>query len=147
MDKKISSAEHKIKSRARRAFTASHKGVVLIPQVTTAFAFFQRAAGLLGREEWPEGCALWIRPCPSVHTFFMRFSLDIIFLDREYRVARRIPHARPWRCFSGGHHAHSVLELAAGWLSEDALTTGDVLEFEEITRLSSAWSECPSSES
>lgn len=87
-----------------------------------------RRKGLLGRDGLGAGEGLWIVPCESVHTFFMRFPIDLVYLDRKNRV-RKVRHAvGPWRisaCFA----AHSVIELPAGAVRESGTVAGDVVEF------------------
>lgn len=86
-----------------------------------------RRKGLLGRRGLERGGGLWIVPCESVHTFFMRFPIDLVYLDRKNRV-RKVRHAvGPWRislCLS----AHSVLELPAGTARESGTVRGDLVE-------------------
>ena len=68
--------------------------------------------GLLGRDGLGQGEGLLIKPCGSVHTFFMRFPIDVVFLDRELSVLAVRPEVRPWRT-AGTRGAKVVLELAA----------------------------------
>ena len=70
---------------------------------------------------------LWIVPCPMIHTFFMKFAIDVLFLDRELRVVRVLEELRPWRLSPWVFRAHSVLELAAGRL-QGTVRVGDCLE-------------------
>jgi uncharacterized protein len=72
-----------------------------------------RMKGLLGRRSLPPGEGLLLRPTPSIHTFFMRFPIDAVFLDRHLRVVDIVPSLGPWR-FAGRRRARAVLELAAG---------------------------------
>ena len=76
-----------------------------------------RRKGLLGRECLGSGEGLWIVPCEAVHTFWMRFPIDLIYLDRKHRVVKTRSNVGPWR-LSGCLRAHSVLELAAGSIRE-----------------------------
>ena len=99
-------------------------GRVLIPQVFRARGPLGRAIGLLGRASWPVGHALWIEPCRAVHTLGMRFPIALIFLDRDHRIVRWVPHLPPWRIASGGAAAVGVLELAAGWLAGPLVRVG-----------------------
>src|SRR5919201_1464161 len=71
-----------------------------------------RARGLLGRSELPPGEGLLLRPASSIHTFFMRFPIDAVFLDRELLVLKVVAELSPWRV-AGARGAKSVLELAA----------------------------------
>src|SRR6185437_15911523 len=87
-----------------------------------------RNKGLLGRTGLPPGGGLWIVPCESVHTFFMKFPLDLVYLDRNRKVKKVRGNVGPWRlsaCFS----AHSILELPAGTIESTQTQRGDQLEF------------------
>jgi len=70
---------------------------------------------------------LWIIPCPMIHTFFMRFSIDVLFLDKELRVRHVVENMMPWRMSRWVFSAHSVLELPAGTL-DGSVSNGDRLE-------------------
>jgi uncharacterized protein len=88
----------------------------------------KRRTGLLKKDKLEPGEGLWISPCESVHTFFMKFAIDLVYLDRKKRV-RKVRHAvPPWRlsvCLT----AHSVLELPAGTAAETGTQRGDQLIF------------------
>ena len=86
-----------------------------------------RRKGLLGRERLAGGEGLWIVPCEAVHTFWMRFAIDLVYLDRKHRVLKVRTHVGPWR-MSACLRAHSVIELAAGAISETGTTRGDTLQ-------------------
>lgn len=87
-----------------------------------------RSKGLLGRNGLAPGEGLWIVPCEAVHTFGMRFSIDLVYLDRSKRVRKVRSNVRPWRV-SGCFSAHSVLELAGGTIRKTQTEAGDRLEF------------------
>jgi uncharacterized membrane protein (UPF0127 family) len=79
-----------------------------------ASKFFQRAKGLIGRSSLPRGEGLLIERCNAIHTFFMKFPIDAVFLDRHGRVVRIVRAIRPWRLIVwGGWRAKKVLEVAA----------------------------------
>ena len=86
-----------------------------------------RRKGLLGRSGLAAGHGLWIVPCESVHTFFMRFPIDLVYLDRK-RCIRKLRHSVPaWRvsvCWT----AHSVIELPAGAIRATRSQRGDTIE-------------------
>jgi uncharacterized protein len=87
----------------------------------------KRRAGLLKHSGLAPGEGLWIVPCESVHTFFMKFPIDLVYLDRN-RVVRKVRHAvKPWR-LSACLLAHSVLELPAGAARASGTRVGDRLE-------------------
>jgi len=100
---------------------------LLASKVLKADTALSRMRGLLGRGRLEPGEALWIAPCAMIHTFFMRFSLDVVFLDAELRVLRVIERLRPWRVSPWVPWARSVLELEAGALAGRVLR-GDHLE-------------------
>ena len=83
---------------------------------------------LLGRNGLEMGGGLWIVPCESVHTFFMRFPIDLVYLDRGNRVRKVRSAVGPWRV-SACLTAHSILELPAGVVLKSQTQKGDILEF------------------
>jgi uncharacterized membrane protein (UPF0127 family) len=85
-----------------------------------------RLRGLLGRTSLPAGEGLLIRPAPSIHTAFMRFPIDAVFLDAEMRVLGVEAALRPWRV-AGRRGARAVLELPAGAAGEAAVREGEQL--------------------
>ena len=89
----------------------------------------ERRTGLLKQNSLAEGCGLWINPCEAIHTFFMRFSIDVIFLDRLNRVRKVSAELIPWR-MSACLVAKSVLELPAGTAARTLTVPGDQLLFE-----------------
>jgi len=88
-----------------------------------------RMKGLLGRRELPAGEGLLIRPTSGVHTAFMRFAIDVVFLDRDLRVLAVRPDVRPWRAVAK-RGAHAALELAAGEAARVGLEAGHELRVE-----------------
>ena len=88
-----------------------------------------RRRGLLGRESLHKDEGLWIIPCEAVHTFAMRFAIDLVYLDRHHRVVKTRSSVRPWR-ISACLRAHSVVELAAGVILETQTRQGDQLRLE-----------------
>jgi len=88
-----------------------------------------RRTGLLKHESLPEGEGLWIVPCEAVHTFWMKFAIDVLYLDRKRKVVKVRKDLAPWR-ISGCLRAHSVLELPAGTAAKTGTVAGDQLVFE-----------------
>jgi uncharacterized membrane protein (UPF0127 family) len=94
----------------------------------------KRRKGLLGREMLSRGEGLWIVPCEAVHTFGMKFPIDLVYLDRDKRVKKIRNNMPPWRisvCLS----AHSVLELSSGSIRRTGTKPGDRLEFTSAFQL------------
>ena len=91
----------------------------------------KRRTGLLKHQRLEPGEGLWIRPCESVHTFFMKFPIDLVYVDKQRKV-RKVRHAVPaWRV-SACLVAESVLELPAGTAERTQTKPGDVLAFEKL---------------
>ncbi len=103
------------------------KGREVASRVLKADDPVSRGRGLLGRATMDEGEGLWIVPCPMIHTFFMRFSIDVLFLDGELKVVRVMEELKPWRLSPWVFRARSVLELAGGAL-KGSVAVGDELE-------------------
>lgn len=87
---------------------------------------FVRMRGLLGRRDLGPDEGILLRPAGSIHTFFMRFSIDAVFLDRDDRVVRVAASLPPWR-FAAARKSRAVLELRAGEAAARGIRTGDVL--------------------
>ena len=86
-----------------------------------------RNKGLLGRDGLEPGGGLWIVPCEAIHMFFMRFPIDVVYLDKQRRIVKIVPELKPWR-LSASLKAHSVLELPAGAAAEAGAEPGDEIE-------------------
>ncbi len=89
-----------------------------------------RNTGLLKHTTLEPGEGLWIVPCQSIHMFFMKFAIDVIFLDKQKKVLKTRRELGKWRialCLP----AHSVLELPAGTLAATGTVKGDQLELEK----------------
>ncbi|MDD5628380.1 MAG: DUF192 domain-containing protein [Elusimicrobia bacterium] len=103
------------------------RGREVASRVAVADDSVSRSRGLLGRTAMAPEEGLWIVPCPMIHTFFMKFAIDVVFLDRELRVVRVLEGLKPWRVSPWVFRAHSVLELAGGRL-RGSVAVGDRLE-------------------
>jgi hypothetical protein len=90
-----------------------------------------RRKGLLGRTCLPPGGGLWIVPCESVHTFFMKFPIDLVYIDRNKKVRKVRSDVPPWR-LSACLSAHSIIELPAGTVRNTQTALGDRLEFTAV---------------
>ena len=114
-------------SAALAEFWNETKSVSLGDRIEVAGESKTRNKGLLGRDGLDEGQGLWIVPCEAIHMFFMRFAIDVVYLDKRKRVVKIVPALKPWR-LSACLRAHSVLELPAGVASHTGTATGDQLE-------------------
>ncbi len=102
-------------------------GVVVCEHCTVADSPLPRMRGLLGRRNLGSEEGVLLRPAGSIHTFFMRFPIDAVFLDRDGCVLRVVQSVRPWRT-AAARGARSVLELRAGESARRGVAVGDVLE-------------------
>lgn len=91
--------------------------------VRRADHFFSRLAGLLVSSPLQPGHGLLIVPCSAVHTAFMRFAIDVVFLDRVGHILEIVTHLKPWRA-AACPGAHQALELAAGEAQRLAFAVG-----------------------
>ena len=104
-------------------------GNVVCERCTLARNPYSRMRGLLGRGGLAQGEGLLLQPAGSIHTFFMRFPIDAVFLDRERRVVRIASDVRPWRT-AAAKRSRAVLELAAGEAARVGLQPGHLLRLE-----------------
>lgn len=104
-------------------------GRVAAEKAESARSFVSRLVGLIGRESLDPSNALVIPECRHVHTFFMRFPIDIVFLNGENVVVRVAEGVKPWRFSVFCRDAVAVVEMAAG--AAAGIRVGDVLSLEE----------------
>ncbi len=94
--------------------------------IETAFESHSRNRGLLGRSGLSADSALILAPCSSIHTLFMRFAIDVAFVDRSGRIVRARRALKPWR-LQAALRAFAVVELASGALDRSDTRVGDLL--------------------
>jgi len=109
-------------NQTRQRFLATH--------VSVAQTHWTRLRGLLGtpKDDFRNGCGLWIRPCRGVHTLAMTFPLDVIYLDRDGTVVHLESNLQPWRFSPIRLQAASVLELPVNVIAETETALGDRIE-------------------
>jgi uncharacterized protein len=103
------------------------KKTVVSDHCRFADSVLKRMVGLLDRRALAQGEGLLLDRCYGIHTFFMRFSIDVLFLDKELRVMRAVPALPPFRT-SVVKHAVYVLELPAGSIERSQTTAGDQIQ-------------------
>ncbi len=107
------------------------RGTVLGDAIDIADTSAKRTTGLLKHKELRAGEGLWIVPCEGVHTFFMKFPLDLVYIDKKNVVRKVVGNVRPWRasmCLT----AHSVVELPVGAIAGSETRKGDRVEWEKL---------------
>jgi uncharacterized membrane protein (UPF0127 family) len=103
------------------------RGSEVAARVRRADRAWSRMVGLLGRRSLAEDEGLLLTPCTSIHTFFMLFPIDILYLDREHAVVKAVKDLRPFRFSACLRGAHSILELPAGTIDASGTQVGDRL--------------------
>ena len=103
------------------------RGTLLAERAEAATRLGERMRGLLGRDGLAEGEGLWIEPCNSVHMWFMRFPIDVVFAARDGRVVAVVPELRPWLMTRPWFGASVALELPVGVIARSGTVPGDTL--------------------
>lgn len=109
-------------------FSNSTRNAVLSSRTRVANTMASRMVGLLSSKGLDDGEGLWIEPCNSIHTWFMRFTIDAVFLDKEGRVVKLAARMKPWRLTRIARKARGVLELPAGTIERTGTQVGDLVE-------------------
>ena len=106
------------------------KNTILAKEVIVADTLFKRIKGLLGKKTFQQGQALIIEPCNSIHTFFMRFSIDVLFVDKENKVIAAISALASFRLSPIYFKAALVVELPTGTIQATSTQINDLLTLE-----------------
>ena len=109
----------------------ARSGFWLANELMVTKNFWQAAKGLLGQQGLAPGAGLYIAPCQSIHSWFMQFPFDAIFVDGNWRVLHLIHSMPPFRISAFVWHARGVVELPAGVILATDTRKGDLLEFLE----------------
>lgn len=110
------------------AFNES-KQTTIASEVDKAASYIDRMIGLLGRKNIPEKYGLWITPCKSIQTFFMRFPIDVVFLSSSLQVVRVMRNVKPFRISPIVFSAQSVIELPIDSIDGSKTDVGDQVIF------------------
>lgn len=102
----------------------------LAERTRQACTWKKRLVGLMGASALADGEGMWLQPCSSIHTFWMRFPLDVVFVSQDRRVLHTQAALLPWRVSRWVRQAAGVLELPVGVLQASATCRGDQLVFE-----------------
>jgi uncharacterized membrane protein (UPF0127 family) len=105
----------------------SKSGKLIGSEIKEAKSFMDRTVGLMFKNSMNGYDGLLLSPCPSIHTFFMRFKIDVIFMDKSYSIVKIIRDIKPWRMSRMYFKAYYCLELPSGRLSLE-INEGDQLE-------------------
>jgi len=102
---------------------------VISENLMTADSFFKRLKGLMFTKELPEQDALHIIPCNEIHMFFMNYSIDVLYLDKDRKIVHMDEGMEPGEIGKKVKNAVSVVELPNGRIKTKSLEIGQVLEF------------------
>jgi len=103
------------------------KNTILAKDTLVAATLITRIKGLLGRNDFQQGEALIIKPCNSIHTFFMHFPIDVLFVDKDSRVIKALSCLIPFRLSKIYFNASLAIELPAGTIQSTLTSEGDTL--------------------
>lgn len=99
-------------------------GKCISSEVIVPASFFQRAKGLLGKKKLLDNESMLFYNCNSVHMFAMKFSLDVIYLDKKFKVVKLVDSLKPWHCSFSAKAKHT-LELPLGAITKFNVQLGE----------------------
>ena len=108
------------------------RGTVLATRGRLASSLVDRFFGLMGRKSLDDGAGLLLTKSSSIHSFFMRFRFDAVFVDRDNRVVKIVPSMRQWWIAFGGRGAKDTIELPAGTAERTETRVGDQLTYADV---------------
>lgn len=108
----------------KAALISAASGETLVPNVEIADSFLTRLAGLMGRRTLPADAGLVIEPCNGVHCWFMRFPIDVVYLDKDWRVIKVDEAMKPWRIGRPVKGSRRVIELPGGAAKQRGIAAG-----------------------
>lgn len=100
---------------------------VLLSDLQIAKRMWSRMKGLLGTKSLPESSGLWIHRCNSIHTFFMNYSIDCVFVDSDLQIKALVRDVKPGRLVPPVWGAKSVIEMKSGSIDRMGLQLGEQL--------------------
>jgi uncharacterized membrane protein (UPF0127 family) len=115
-------------STQRQFRLTTSAGTTIAGAVVIADNPWQRFKGLMGKRELAAGSGLCLRPCSSIHMFFMRIPLDVVFMDGDGEIVHICHSIKPWRMSRIVRHAKAAIELPAGTMDRLGVKKGDVLQ-------------------
>lgn len=119
----------------KQAINVTRQSVVAT-EVRVADTYFTRLMGLMGKSGLPPQHGLWIQPCSDIHSCFMCFEFDAIFVDKQHKVLHLVERMKPWRMSRLVWGGYAVLELPAGTVAESGTQVGDIIELKEVSGIS-----------
>ena len=108
----------------------SSKNNLIADDVKLADNFFSRTIGLLSKKSLSEGEGLVIKPCCSIHTLFMRFEIDVLFVNKKNEIVALYENVKPWRILPIHPTSHYVIEVPAGTVAARNIMKHDIINIE-----------------
>lgn len=106
----------------------STQNSIISEDVNVADNFISRSVGLLSKKSLKEGESLIIKPCCSIHTFFMKFAIDILFVGKNGQIIAMYENVKPWGVLPIHFSSSYVIELPTGWIKNKSIQKGDCLK-------------------
>ncbi len=103
------------------------KNTLLANRIVFAESFLKRSRGLLGIKEFNLGQALILKPCGSIHTLFMHFPIDVLFVDKNNKVIKAISNLQPFRLTPVYFNSALVIEIPVGTIQSSSTVKNDIL--------------------
>lgn len=103
------------------------KNRIICENLSIADSILSRGIGLMGQQNLPQGHGLWLKPGNSIHTCFMKFPIDCVFVDKELKVKALRENLAPWKFVWPVWSARSVFEFPAGTIRQNEIEEGDLL--------------------
>ena len=101
---------------------------MLFEKLNRADSLIPRMVGLLGRKHLSQDEAMWFTQCSGIHTWFMKISIDCVFVDSTGKIIKIYHHIKPWRFAGPVWKATDAIEMAAGMAKLKNLQVGDIIE-------------------
>ncbi|HNW26677.1 MAG TPA: DUF192 domain-containing protein [Candidatus Gastranaerophilaceae bacterium] len=108
----------------------SSNNTVIAERAEVAKSFFSRTVGLILKKTLKEGEGLVIKPCFSIHTFFMKFAIDVLFVNKKNEIVALYENVKPWRILPVHFNSYYVVELPSGTISSTNISKGDSIKFD-----------------
>ncbi|OEF96202.1 DUF192 domain-containing protein [Desulfuribacillus alkaliarsenatis] len=105
-------------------------GVTIADDVQMATSFWSRLKGLMFTARLQEGNALYLSPCRSIHTFFMRYPIDVVYLDEKQQVIAVQHELKPNTIGSIHKHTRDIIELPVGVINKKKVDIGQILKLQ-----------------
>lgn len=103
-------------------------GAEIANEITIAHSFFKRLKGLMFSKSLPEGHGLHIQPCRSIHTFFMNYPIDVLYLNKDFEIVGLDENLQPSKVGQLYKNGYSVLELTAGTIHKSGTKVGNKIK-------------------